>query len=301
MVLHAAMIVFVSLMLYNSFIFFQEAHMLPKLGFSLQAQYDRPITQIIERLKDAGFSAVSPVYSRELPLASIADCVDSCSMVIQSLHAPLKVAPLWQEDPAVSADIFSSIIETVDACAQFQIPIMVIHSWQGLIYTFPDTPLYFDNFDRIIDYAQQNKVSVAFENLEGEEYLNALMARYRNVSHVGFCWDSGHEHCYPHKLDFLECFGDRLIMTHLNDNFGLHDPGGIPSGKDDLHYIPGDGDINWESTLDRLAAAKKQDILNFELKLRPGTCYEQLTAEDFILRAGRLCRKLAERYTSKIE
>ena len=191
------------------------------------------------------------------------------------------------------------MLKTVDACAQFLIPIMVVHSWQGLIYTFPSTPLYFDNFDRIVEYALQKNVSIAFENLEGEEYLDALMSRYQNVSQVGFCWDSGHEHCYPHKLDFLERFGDRLIMTHLNDNFGLRSPDGIPSGKDDLHYIPGDGDICWKTNLDRLAASNKQDILNFELKLRPDTRYSNLSTQDFILRAGRLCRILAEAYAAK--
>ena len=129
--------------------------MMPKLGFSLQAQYDRPMDMVITLLAQAGFAAVSPVYSETLDLSHIANCVQKHDMVIQSLHAPLKVASLWQKDAAVSNNIFHAMLKTVDACAQFLIPIMVVHSWQGLIYTFPSTPLYFDNFDRIVEYALQ--------------------------------------------------------------------------------------------------------------------------------------------------
>ena len=276
--------------------------MLPKLGFSLQKEYDRPIGQVIELLHSMGFSAVSPIFSPEVDLSEINTCVHKLGMTIQSLHAPNRVAPLWSE--GCEAQIYRDILACIDACASFQIPIMVLHSWNGLIYTFPGEPLHYEAFDRIVDYAAKCGVSIAFENLEGEEYLAALMARYKGTSHVGYCWDSGHESCYPHKLDFLGLFGDRLIMTHINDNMGARIDDGIGHAEDDLHYLPWDGRIDWEKNIRRLQAAKKQEILNFEIKIRsnsdaPGDLiYAGLSLEDFLQRSAAHAKRLAKQYAA---
>lgn len=273
------------------------------LGFSLQARYDLSISQTVALLNNAGFSAVSPVWSPDLELETLATCVQKHNMTIQSLHAPHgNLAALWNSKDLLSPKAERNITDCIDACARFQIPVAVVHGWQGLIYTFPTEPLDFSVFDRIIDHADQKKVSIAFENLEGEEYLEALMTRYRGRSNVGYCWDSGHDHCYPHKTDFLEAFGDRLIMTHLNDNLGLRDPAGVPTGNDDLHFLPYDGNIHWENALDRLKNLPKQNILNFELKKRSTSTapadliYEELSTEAYFHLAGQRARQIADLY-----
>lgn len=274
-----------------------------QLGFSLQPKYSLPTANVIELLAASGFSAVSPVWSPELDLEQISACTDTHSMTIQSLHAPHKGIPLlWEPDASDSVVAQTNILYCVDACAQFHIPIMVLHCWQGLIYQFSKASLDFRFFDSLVDYARCKGVSIALENLEGEEYLDTLMSRYYNQGHIGFCWDSGHDHCYPHKLDFLDKFGQRLIMTHLNDNWGLRDPSGIPSGDDDLHLLPYDGNIHWEHTLRRLKAAPKQTILNFEFKTRSHSAdpadllYTQLPLEDFLQTAGTRARQVASLY-----
>ncbi len=273
------------------------------LGFSLQAQYDLSISQAIVLLNNAGFSAVSPIWSPDLALETLATCVQKHNMTIQSLHAPHGcLAYLWNSKDLLSANAERNITDCIDACAQFQIPVAVVHGWQGLIYTFPKEPLDFSVFDRIVDHADQKKVSIAFENLEGEEYLEALMTRYRGRSNVGYCWDSGHDHCYPHKTDFLEAFGDRLIMTHLNDNLGLRDPAGVPTGNDDLHFLPYDGNIHWKNALGRLKNLPKQNTLNFELKKRSTSTapvdliYEKLSTEEYFHLAGQRARQIADLY-----
>ena len=128
------------------------------------------------------------------------------------------------------------------------------------------------------------------------------MTRYQDKAHVGYCWDSGHDHCYPHKTDFLERYGHRLMMTHLNDNFGVRDPGGIPSGKDDLHFLPFDGNIDWQAELKRLAKSAPQQTLNFEIKIVSKSSayddliYTRLSLEEFMEHAGKVARQFAERY-----
>ena len=274
-----------------------------KIGFSLQAMPVELYAQTITQLHRAGFSAVSPVWSENLALEVLASCTEKNDMVIQSLHAPHSgIALLWKPQEPQSANTVKNIVGCIDACANFEIPVAVVHGWQGLIYTFPREPLDFSNFDYIVNYAAKKQVKIAFENLEGEEYLEALLTRYRNDAHVGYCWDSGHDNCYPHKTDFLKAYGKRLIMTHLNDNLGLRDPSGVPTGLDDLHFLPYDGKIDWEKAIARLKDLPRQEILNFELKKRSKSAspedlpYDGLTMSEYVDLAGARARKIAELY-----
>ena len=274
-----------------------------RLGFSLQPRYDCPLPRVIGLLHEAGFSAVSPVYAPELPLEELSKAVAEHGMTIQSLHAPHGgLASLWNSKDPISAGTQKKVMDCIDACARFQIPLAVVHGWQGLQYTFPGEPLDYSVFDAIVERAVRQNVSIAFENLEGEEYLEALMTRYRELPNIGYCWDSGHDHCYPHRTDFLERYGHRLIMTHINDNLGLRDPNGVPSGMDDLHFLPYDGTISWETAISRLKYLPKQEILNFEIKKRSHSSdprdliYDSLTPEDFFRLAGQRAEKIAELY-----
>ena len=276
--------------------------MLPKLGFSLEMEYDRPIGQVIALLKAAGFSAVSPVWGQDLE--EIAGCARACGMTVQSLHAPPKgMAKLWEPDAPDSAPLQHAMLESLEACARFEIPILVVHGWQGHGYVFPDTPLDFRFWDRLVSRARALGVCIAFENLEGEEYLAALMARYRDQAHVVFCWDSGHEMCYNYSEDMLAMFGDRLIMTHLNDNLGISRFDGKTFWTDDLHLLPYDGIADWDYNVQRLKKAQPMPILNFELGINSkpnrheNDLYGKMTLEEYFTEAYKRACKIAYHYS----
>lgn len=274
-----------------------------KIGFSLQPRYDRPLEQVMELLEKEGFSAVSPVWSAELNVESLLAAANRLGMKIQSLHTPHGFnATLWEPSNPLCRKTADEILACIDDCGRFGVPIAVVHGWQGLIYTFENKPLDFSVFDEIVDRAEKQGVTVAFENLEGEEYLEALQKRYQNRKSVGYCWDSGHDHCYPHKTDFLSAYGQKLIMTHINDNLGMRAEEGFPTPIDDLHFLPFDGNIDWETELLRLKDKPRQEILNFELKKRSASkaekdlIYDKLSVEEFIALAGARARKIAEMY-----
>jgi len=282
--------------------------MIPAIGFSLQKQYNLPMSKIISLLSEQGFSAESPLWTPELNVAELDACVKRHNMVIQSIHAPHKdIALLWVPENERSYLVLLNVMKSIDDCARFAVPVLVVHGWQGLFYSFSEEKLNFALFDQLVQYAETRGIFVAFENLEGEEYLEALMTRYRQQSNVGYCWDSGRDNCYPHKKDFLHTFGSRLIMTHLNDNFGLRHPNGIPSGDDDLHLLPYDGTIDWDKALLKLGKAPRQKILNFELKTvshstrETDLIYANLSLEAFIAKAGERARLIAEKYAKGLQ
>lgn len=272
-----------------------------QIGFSLQPHYDIPMEQMIGLLADAGFSTVSPLWSAELDLDNLAKWVRKNGMDFSFIHASHKGVPLiWEPENADSRPVVHGMLDAIDACDRFGIPMLVMHCWQGLAYTFPTEPLDFRNVDAVVERAVSKEIYIAFENLEGEEYLAAVLERYEDLPQIGFCWDTGHDICHPHKADYLAAYGDRLIMPHLNDNLGVRDPGGVYCKKDDLHLLPYDGIRDWDDTLARLARAKKQSLLNFEIKVRSKdpemVPYEKLSAEEFVTLAAERAQKIAKKY-----
>lgn len=274
-----------------------------KIGFSLQENPIIPAPDVIRMLKSTGFDAVSPLWQKDVCLDDTVTAAVRHGMTLQSLHGPLRGLPeMWDPDRERSAGIVRDLLAAADSCADYDIPILVVHSWTGIDYTFREDRLYFGHFDRLVDRAVSKGIQIAFENLEGAEYLDALMEHYSNCDTVGLCWDSGHERCYTPSRDFLKEYGDRLLITHLNDNFGVTHPEGLLQGTDDLHLLIGDGNADWEHTVARLKQAKSQKILNFEFKIRPkgNRCkldlYSKLPPEQYFAQAYQSARGIADCY-----
>ena len=269
-----------------------------KIGFSLQESYSLPRQEVLRLLKEAGFDGISPVWQGRQDLEETAKTAKELGLSIHSLHAPHdRNCDLWAQ---TGSPILQDTFACIDACREWDIPILVIHPWGRFDYTFREEELFYGNFDRLVDYAGEKGVKIAFENLQGPEYLMALLDRYADAPSVGFCWDSGHELCYPPPADLLEKYGDRLLFTHLNDNYGPTQRD-LWSG-DDLHLLPGDGKADWKIILQRLKAAALQQVLNFELKVnpKPGKCkvdlYSHLPLEDYLKEAAQRAKTFAAKY-----
>lgn len=271
-----------------------------KIGISVYNHYHIPTCDVIRLLRETGFDAVSPEWEPDIDLNAIVETAKQCGLTVQSLHAPYgKMQEMWSRDAAVAkAEIFSAL----DACFTFHIPVLVMHAWIGFDYQFNPESLYYENFDEIVSYAKKRNVQIAFENTEGEEFLFALMERYAEEPAVGFCWDSGHEMCYNHSQDLLAKLGDRLIMTHINDNLGISRFDGKTFWTDDLHLLPYDGIGDWDDNIARLKKAQHLDILNFELNINSkpnrheNDCYKEMPYEQYFAEAFKRACRIASRY-----
>ena len=269
-----------------------------KTGISLENKYKLPMPEVIKMIKDAGFDALSPVWTPDTDIDAICQRALECGLELQSLHAPFDRADLlWKKDHPETADVMAQYKTCVDLCGKYSIPVLVIHVWIGFEYTFEPTDEGFANFDEIVGYCEKKNVKAAFENTEGEEYLFALMDRYQGRDSVGFCWDSGHEMCYNRSQDLLDKYGDRMIMIHLNDNLGISRADGGIFWTDDVHLLPYDGAADWDYNLDRLRKARPIDTLNLEIRTRSkpdrhenDAYYDMPLEQFFALAYGRACR-----------
>lgn len=121
-----------------------------------------------------------------------------------------------------------------------------------------------------MEAADRAGIALSFENVEGEEYLAALMDAFSDCPHVGFCLDTGHELCYNRGKNMMALYGDRLNHTHFNDNRGVS--GADIDWLDDLHLVMGDGAVNWNWVMSRIRASGYTGPLMCELSLtnKPG-------------------------------
>ena len=275
-----------------------------KIGISIGNDYNIPTVDVVKMVKRIGFDAISPVWKTNGDLFEIVKAAKESGLCIQSLHAPFgKAADMWSDDAALYAPAKAELLSALDACVQFNIPVLVVHTWIGFDYIFDAMSLDYKNFDEIVSYAEKYSIKIAFENTEGEEYLFSLMEHFKNNDTVGFCWDSGHEMCYNHSQDLLAKYGDRLIMTHINDNLGISRFDGKTFWTDDLHLLPFDGIADWDYNIERLKKSQHMDILNFELNINSkperheNDVYEQMTLEQYFTEAYKRACKIAYKYS----
>lgn len=277
-----------------------------KLGMSVGYNYPIPTLDVVKMLKNIGFDAISPEWKEGAELAAVIETAREYGLLVESLHAPFgNTAAMWSFDENISNPAKMELLKALDDCKTWNVPIMVVHTWIGFDYEFDASKLNFQNFDELIARAEEYGITIAFENVEGEEYLFALMEHYKENDIVGFCWDSGHEMCFNHSQDMLAKYGDRLVMTHLNDNLGISNFEGNLIWTDDLHLLPYDGVADWDDNIERLRKSRHMDILNFELTIsskpnrHENDMYGQMGLELYFTEAYKRACRIAYRYAKE--
>lgn len=222
-------------------------------------------------------------------------------MRYQSLHAPWGMcARMWEGEREDAERATGELISFVERSAAHEIPLMIAHTYVGFDHAPIITEAGLSRYGHVIDRAEELGVTIAFENTEGQEALDALLDTFGGRKSVGFCFDSGHEMCYNFSRDLLARHGKYLIATHLNDNLGIRDFDGQTTWIDDLHLLPFDGIANWKGIAARLDACGFDDILTFELGIssKPGRHendgYREMPFERYLIEAYiRACRVAA--------
>lgn len=276
------------------------------LCLALGMQLDVPLIEQLNLLKDAGFDAFA--FDREKQGTSeltekIIKEGEKLGLYCEYIHAPFYgMDDIFHDESGELSDIMlKDLYATIDDCQKFGVKYAVFHAIIGMDNHNP-TELGLDRLQAVIDYAVKKNVNLAFENTEGEEYLEAILNRYGNIPNVGFCFDSGHELCYNHGDDMLGRFGKNLMVTHLNDNVGM--TGDELTFYDDAHLLPFDGIADWEGIAKRMHACGYNSTLSFEVisKGRPtrteNDIYKNLSAQEYINLAYSRSVKFRELFNS---
>ena len=205
-------------------------------------------------------------------------------IILESLHAPYKgINALWGEDEAAAQEMVNKILDAIDKCAQYGIPVVVVHLSSGRpMPAITEKGLGY--YEQIFAYGAEKGVAVALENLRYAENLEFFMEKYPDCP---FCWDCGHEYCSTKGKRFMKMYGDRVRMLHLHDNRCGFD--------NDDHMLPFDGNIPMEQVAQDIAESGYQGSLMLEVgRLIVTHNYDDLTEAEYVERAVAAVKRLNE-------
>lgn len=169
----------------------------------------------------------------------------------------------------------------ISICKQNGIPMVVMH-----LASHSEVQMYSDiglkRLKRIVNFAKDLGIRVAFENTKVESYLNYVMDNIKD-DNAGVCFDSGHYHAFNGELDFGK-YKNRIFAVHLHDNDGEHD----------IHQIPFDGTADWESIVKKLKEANYKGPITLEIRYAEG--YIKSNPLAFYKKGYKAAKKIAKMF-----
>jgi sugar phosphate isomerase/epimerase len=241
-------------------------------GFSI------PLEERFRLMKLAGFDSTFLWWGDEYvdtdgPKERHPDIARGQGLQLENVHLPFSDANELWTDSLGTEELMKVYSKAINDCCEHGIPTAVMHITRG----YEPPPMTRKGMDRVkmlVELAEKSNVNIALEHLRRPEYLEFLLSGV-DSARLGFCYDSGHEHCYTKGEDFLPQYGSRLMVLHLHDN----------DGSDDQHLVPGEGKIDWPSVAGKLKAARYTDALTFEVTSEFSSLRGRETPEEFLRRA----------------
>ena len=215
----------------------------------------------------------------------LAKMLEKKGIEYQSIHAPFSsINDIWKDSIDGEA-VLERFILTADRCAMLGVPIVVAHLSSG-----DNAPAVSDigrsRFDRFISHAVSKNVTVAFENQRKLSNIAWAFETYTAEDGVGFCWDCGHEACFAGGREYMPLFGNRLICTHIHDNFSVK--------NGDLHLLPFDGNIDLNRAAAHIIASGYEGTLMLEVGVKRNEQYLVLSFEEYMQKAAAAAKRFAE-------
>lgn len=243
-----------------------------------------PYPNLLPLAKQAGFEgfATFHVYANDLNmLTAQVEQGKSLGLTCDCVHSVIPgEKDLWVEGSKEGDLFLAKLLQSVDFCAQLKVPTMVVHVSPA--ETGATFAAGIRRLEQLVEKAGKMGVQIAFENIDHVQYLVDTLSHFRGCSHVGYCYDSGHEAIWTPGEHFLPLVGDRLIYTHIHDN-GM---------VDDDHFLPGDGRLDFDRICGELRDTGYQGSLMLELNYES---YEnKLPPAEFLKRSYEAAARLAE-------
>ncbi|MBR2984781.1 MAG: sugar phosphate isomerase/epimerase [Clostridia bacterium] len=173
-------------------------------------------------------------------------------------HAPINMTAYLNNGHYYRKDTLKTYKLWIRGCKERGIPILVIHAENLTEYGI-------ENLQELANFADEEGVKLAVENTPDSSFDEL----FEKVKNIYFCYDSCHAAMVGDlKGNMITKYASRLIATNLSDC----------DGKNDLHLLPGDGEIDWESVAKKLREVKYAG--DYTLEAFAG--FNDLDAEKFL-------------------
>ena len=239
-----------------------------------------------ELMKENGFTKTFYMSDSPFVNESTASLLSEHGISFDTLHSPFNtINDIWKNDESGEYTL-RQLTDGVDKCVLVGAPTLIVHLSSGC----PEPRITTEGnrrFDALMEYANKNKIKIAYEN---QRYMGNLAYVLEQYPEAGFCWDTGHESCFTPGKRFMPFFGDRLCALHLNDNNGEYNK--------DEHLLPYDGKIDFDYAALAIAESGFDGTLMLEVLRYLSNSYEGISAEEYYRLAGNAVTRLDETIAS---
>jgi sugar phosphate isomerase/epimerase len=225
-----------------------------KIGVNLLLNSGVSGEDLIKFLSHLGFEAAfTGVLEEREEQENIANLLSKYSIEYEFLHAPSKgINNIWLENEEGEA-VLTILKGSLERCREVGVGKLVVHLSSGDDAP-PISDIGMNRFKRLVDFSDKIGVQIAFEN---QRKMGNLAWAVESFPSAGFCYDTGHENCFTNGKRFMPLLGDRLVCTHIHDNFGEHNR--------DLHMLPFDGNVDFEGVVKELKRVDYKGSLMLEI------------------------------------
>lgn len=238
--------------------------------------------EMLDLIKAVGFEGyfTHPYIACEIDkMRTVKEHGDTLGLYCETSHSVMAGCTTIWEQGSEGDQYIETLKSNLDNCVALGIPILITHIKPNLDSS-PCFELGIERLKKLVAYAAEKNVKIAFENINNEEYLIKTLDVFKEP-HVGFCLDVGHESCNTPGVEFLPQIGDRLFCTHIHDNDLVHDD----------HMIPFDGNIDFERLCRQLKECGYNGCLTVEVKY--SEYYKsKYSKSEFVERAFNAAKKL---------
>lgn len=242
-----------------------------ELAVAIQNENEKvSIIETIDSIKNANFKNVFIQWYDENWGYSQQEQVRLCKELgFNIIFAHLgyqNINSIWEngEDGETLVERYKTDIKN---CYENGIPMVVMHLTSKKV-----APMYgemgLNRIKKIVEYAKNLNVKVAFENTKIKGYLEYVLENIKD-DNVGICFDAGHYHVHFDDEFNFDFFKDRIFAVHLHDN----------DKSDDLHLLPYDGTMDWKYVMNKLQECNYQGPITLEICYRYD--YLNLPLDDF--------------------
>ncbi len=276
-----------------------------KFCLSLSPTFNLTEQEQILKFNEHGIDGFFALYKDQKQIEELANLARKKSMFFQSIHAkhhPMR--EIWYDGDKTSY-IISDIKDTIKCASEIGVDRVIMHLYTGFIDEKPTT-IGIKRAGEFLEVAEKYNVKLCFENLEGTDFLDAVLTEYSCCDYARLCYDTGHENCYgTHAV--VDKFKHKISALHINDNMGIRSKDKILTGADDLHLLPFDGNVDFNRVANLIINANMQGELTFELKISKDPLsdkYRQMIIDEYLEKAKERMQKLdnlirTKKYKSK--
>ena len=225
-----------------------------------------PLQERLTLIKESGFDATclwweDELYPKRIPIDNMPAMVHDAGLFIDNIHCPYMGADrFWSKDESARQKEIDTYYSYIEACAKHEIPHMIMHV-NDENPVIESIELGLDSMVHLVRRAEEYGVKLAIENTLNNDIIDMLLSEIPSEK-LGLCYDSSHD-----WIEGQSCGGllkkkkNRLYSTHLSDN----------DGKEDKHWIPGDGKVGWEKIMPNIMDSQinsiTMEILSSKIKI----------------------------------